>query len=278
MPILTGKFLFLGLWFWVLFPLPLYAGGLDLNTASVEELVSLPGIGPNLARRIVEYRQKHGPFRSVEDLVKVKGIGPKKLEALRPYLKVKSASQKSEEGSGGGGEFIYQWVDEKGVLHFTQFPEEIPPEYRTRAKSISFNGRGKTFLDKGSSASPSSPKASRSTDLLGRDFNWYLKEKERLINRIRELKAQIEENRRVMRALHRGASQARRGTRTKYGLKLGEGPILRRWAEYKRLQRINQELEKELAELEYRLHKGLYREAAKAYAPQEVLEFLKKDP
>ena len=259
--------------------------GLDLNTATVEELESLPGIGPALARRIVAYRREHGPFRSVEELLKVKGIGSKRLNTLRAYLTV-GASTYSASGTTGAEEdagVIYQWVDDKGVLHFTQFPDEIPSRYRSRAKPLRFRGPNRISPPSTSSKPPSSvtplrPRPSRKTDILGRDLAWYMKEKERLINRIRRLKAQIEENKQVMRALHGGTSQARRGTRTKYGLKLGEGPIIRRWAEYKRLQRINQELEKELAELEYRLKKGLYKEAAKAQAPPEVLEFLKKDP
>jgi competence protein ComEA len=51
-------------------------GLLDLNTAGVAELDALPGIGPVLARRIVEYRSRQGPFRSVEELDDVPGIGP----------------------------------------------------------------------------------------------------------------------------------------------------------------------------------------------------------
>jgi len=61
---------------------------LNLNTATVEELVQLKGIGETIARRIVEYRDQHGPFRSVDDLLQVKGIGEKKLEALRPFVTV----------------------------------------------------------------------------------------------------------------------------------------------------------------------------------------------
>ena len=63
---------------------PKKAGGIvDVNRASQEELTSLKGIGPVLAKNIVDYRQKNGPFRSVEDLLQVKGIGAKKLEGLR---------------------------------------------------------------------------------------------------------------------------------------------------------------------------------------------------
>jgi competence protein ComEA len=58
----------------------------DVNKATAEELVAVKGIGPTLARHIIEARSR-GIFRSIEDLDRVKGIGPKKLEALRPYLR-----------------------------------------------------------------------------------------------------------------------------------------------------------------------------------------------
>jgi len=55
---------------------------LDLNAATVEELTELPGIGEELARRIVEYRTEHGPFQAVEELMEVSGIGEAKLAGL----------------------------------------------------------------------------------------------------------------------------------------------------------------------------------------------------
>ena len=60
----------------------------DLNRAGIAELYRLPGIGPVLARRIVEHRVRHGAFRSVEELLGVPGIGPRLLERLRPHLRV----------------------------------------------------------------------------------------------------------------------------------------------------------------------------------------------
>lgn len=60
----------------------------NLNTATAEELGALPRIGPVLAQRIVEWRQKHGPFASVEDLDAVDGVGPKMMEALLPLVTV----------------------------------------------------------------------------------------------------------------------------------------------------------------------------------------------
>ncbi|PNV79771.1 MAG: competence protein ComEA, partial [Dictyoglomus turgidum] len=58
----------------------------NINTASKEELESLPGIGPTLAQRIIEYREENGPFGSAEDLLNVKGIGEKKLERIRDQI------------------------------------------------------------------------------------------------------------------------------------------------------------------------------------------------
>ncbi|MCF6191763.1 MAG: helix-hairpin-helix domain-containing protein [Candidatus Hydrothermae bacterium] len=59
---------------------------LDPSTAPYESLLLLPGVGPTLARRILEDRARHGPYRQLKDLQRVRGIGPRTLERLRPYL------------------------------------------------------------------------------------------------------------------------------------------------------------------------------------------------
>lgn len=61
---------------------------ININTADEAELDKLPGVGPATAKKIIEYRQQTGGFKSVEELVNVKGIGSKKLEQMRPYITV----------------------------------------------------------------------------------------------------------------------------------------------------------------------------------------------
>jgi competence protein ComEA len=61
-------------------------GMVNLNTASVAELETLPGIGPVLAQRIVEYRQTHGRFQVIEGVMEVPGIGPATFEEIRDLI------------------------------------------------------------------------------------------------------------------------------------------------------------------------------------------------
>lgn len=62
---------------------------LDVNNASWVEWAQLDGIGEKLAKRIIEDREKHGPFESIDDIRRVRGLGPKLIEKLRPFLKCK---------------------------------------------------------------------------------------------------------------------------------------------------------------------------------------------
>ncbi|NQT90325.1 MAG: helix-hairpin-helix domain-containing protein [Candidatus Omnitrophica bacterium] len=59
----------------------------DINTASRFQLTRLPGIGPNFAQRIIDYRRENGDFGLPEDIMKVKGIGPKKYEKIKDRIR-----------------------------------------------------------------------------------------------------------------------------------------------------------------------------------------------
>ena len=72
---------------------PAPAGKVNINTASVEQLTTLPGVGPKLAARIVEYRQKSGSFRTTQDLLNVKGIGEKNFAKMGSWLSVGEGSK-----------------------------------------------------------------------------------------------------------------------------------------------------------------------------------------
>jgi comEA protein len=62
---------------------------LNINIASAKELQTLPNIGEQMAKRIINYRTQHGNFVSVDALQKVKGIGPKTIEKLKPFIDAK---------------------------------------------------------------------------------------------------------------------------------------------------------------------------------------------
>ena len=61
---------------------------INLNTATAAQLETLPGIGAGLAKRILEYRRKHGPFKRVQDLLIVRGLSVKRYRLLAPRVRV----------------------------------------------------------------------------------------------------------------------------------------------------------------------------------------------
>lgn len=68
---------------------PTSTGVVNLNTATEDELMLLPGVGPSKATAIVAWRKKHGGFKRIEDLTKVRGFGLKTFRKLKPHLAIK---------------------------------------------------------------------------------------------------------------------------------------------------------------------------------------------
>jgi comEA protein len=66
---------------------------IDLNRATAAELQLLPGVGPALSKRIVEYRESCGEFDKIEDVMQVSGIGPRTFEAIKDYLTVQDKTE-----------------------------------------------------------------------------------------------------------------------------------------------------------------------------------------
>ena len=63
-------------------------GRIDLNSASLEQLQLLPGVGQSTAQQIIDYRLAHNGFTSIEELMNIKGIGEKKFEQIKQYIKI----------------------------------------------------------------------------------------------------------------------------------------------------------------------------------------------
>ena len=85
------KHLLLTLLAWIA-TMSLAFGAVNINTATKEQLDSLKGIGPTKAQAIIDYRTKHGPFKSVDDLEKVPGIGPATMKDIRKDITVTGAA------------------------------------------------------------------------------------------------------------------------------------------------------------------------------------------
>ena len=69
-------------------PYTQYAGYLNLNTATYDQLIVLPDMSDDMARNIIAYREANGPFASVDDLIKVQGFWYTYIEQIRPFVKL----------------------------------------------------------------------------------------------------------------------------------------------------------------------------------------------
>ncbi len=69
----------------------------NINTATAEQLALLPHVGPSIAQRIVEYREKSGAFKTANDLMLVRGIGEKSFALLEPYVSTSGTTTLSEK-------------------------------------------------------------------------------------------------------------------------------------------------------------------------------------
>jgi competence protein ComEA len=91
----------------------LACAAVNLNTATKDELVALPGIGPAKAQAILDYRAQHGGFKSVEELKDVKGIGAKRFERLKGELTITKTAARAQDAKGAAAKGDIKPADSK---------------------------------------------------------------------------------------------------------------------------------------------------------------------
>jgi hypothetical protein len=178
---------------------------------------------------------------------------------------------------------IYKWTDEKGVVHYTDNPENVPSKFKSQVRQKTIDRRLTPQPESEKSVAPpvsrvlppvsSEEKPDTRTDVRGRNKEWWLGQKKYWQDEVKRLSTQVKKNREDMATLRRG--RVRQGTRTEEGIILNQGPLIDDYRELKRLQEITPELEEKLKKAQDMLEKDLIRDAYRAGAPPEWIEELK---
>ncbi|MDP3095324.1 MAG: DUF4124 domain-containing protein [Methylotenera sp.] len=178
---------------------------------------------------------------------------------------------------------IYKWTDEKGVVHYTDNPENVPSKFKGRTEQKTIDRRlPPPPAPEKSLAPPLSPvlphvsseeKPDTRTDIKGQNKEWWLGQKKKWQDEVKRLSTQVKKNHEDMATLRRG--RVRQGTRTEEGIILNQGPLIDDYRELKRLQEITPGLEEKLKKARYMLEEDLIRDAYRAGVPPEWIEELK---